>query len=215
MLGISPSTAYLWASDIVLTPEQVERNLRGPTGPQNPEHVAARAAAWSARNRTRRERYQQEGRERARRGGDPLHLAGCMLYWAEGAKGRNALKLVNSDPHMLAFFSKFLRDCFNVTASDLTVRLNVYLNNGMPIEEIEDFWLGVLDLPRECLRKHALNPLPTSSSGRRRNKLPYGVCTLALYSTAIVQHIFGAIQEYAGFDEPRWLDGPPRRTATG
>jgi hypothetical protein len=25
-------------------------------------------------------------------------------------------------------------------------------------------------------------------------------------STRIVQHIYGAIQEYAGFEEPRWLD---------
>ena len=36
--------------------------------------------------------------------------------------------------------------------------------------------------------------------------LPYGVGTLSCCSTAIVQHIYGAIQEYAGFEEPRWLD---------
>jgi hypothetical protein len=59
------------------------------------------------------------------------------------------------------------------------------------------------------LRKHTLNHLPTSSSGGKKNKLPYGVCALrVLRSTRIVQHIYGAIQEYAGFEEPRWLDGP-------
>lgn len=53
---------------------------------------------------------------------------------------------------------------------------------------------------------------PTSSSGRKRNKLPYGVCTLQVRrSTRLVQHIYGAIQEYAAFDEPAWLDGPPRK----
>jgi hypothetical protein len=35
-----------------------------------------------------------------------------------------------------------------------------------------------------------------------------------LKSTHLVQHIYGAIQEYAGFDEPRWLDGPPRKPAS-
>jgi hypothetical protein len=41
----------------------------------------------------------------------------------------------------------------------------------------------------------------------RRNKLPYGVCSIRVRrSTRILQHIYGAIQEYAGFDEPRWLD---------
>jgi hypothetical protein len=56
------------------------------------------------------------------------------------------------------------------------------------------------------LRKHAINHLPTSSSGQAKNKLPYGVCTLRVYDTRLVQHIYGAIQEYAGFDEPSWLD---------
>jgi hypothetical protein len=55
------------------------------------------------------------------------------------------------------------------------------------------------------LRKHTLNHMPTSSSGRARNKLPYGVCTVYVHSTRVVQHIYGAIQEYGGFDEPAWL----------
>jgi hypothetical protein len=87
------------------------------------------------------------------------------------------------------------------------------LGNGLTIDQIEGHWLEQLELPRSCLRKHAINPLPTSSSGAKKHKLPYGVATLALNSTEIVQHIYGAIQEYAGFDEPRWLDGPPRKRA--
>jgi hypothetical protein len=51
-----------------------------------------------------------------------------------------------------------------------------------------------------------LNHLPTSSGGRPKNKLPYGVCSLVVHSTWMVQHIYGAIQEYAGFEEPAWLD---------
>ncbi len=56
------------------------------------------------------------------------------------------------------------------------------------------------------MRKHTLNHYPTSSSGRKRNKLPYGTCSLAVFDSRIVQHIYGAIQEYGGFEEPRWLD---------
>jgi len=48
--------------------------------------------------------------------------------------------------------------------------------------------------------------MPNSSSGRARNKLPYGVCTIRVTSTRVVQHIFGAIQEYGSFDEPAWPD---------
>ena len=133
-----------------------------------------------------------------------------MLYWAEGAKAKNSVLLANSDPHMLAFFRRFLTDRFDVPPSDFTMSVNVYLNNGISIDEIEGYWLGVLELPQTCVRTHILNHMPTSSSGQRRNKLPYGVCRLRVHSTRIVQHIFGAIQEYADFDEPRWLDCAPR-----
>ena len=129
-----------------------------------------------------------------------------MLYWAEGAKSRNTVKLVNSDPALIVFFARFLRESLGVRDEDIRVCLNVHLNNGMTIEEIEMYWLDRLGLPRSCLRKHTLNAKPTSSSGSKPSKLPYGVCTLRVNSTQLVQHIFGAIQEYAGFDNPAWLD---------
>lgn len=50
-----------------------------------------------------------------------------------------------------------------------------------------------------------INHLPTSSSGKAHNKLPFGVCALAVYSTRAVQRVYGAIQEYAGHEEPAWL----------
>src|SRR5687768_9748789 len=112
-LGVSVGSVHRWTKDIVLTPEQQERNRSGPGGPQSPEHIKKRMATWSKRNRDRRLAYQAQGRERARER-DPLHMAGCMLYWAEGAKSRNQLVFANSDPAMLRFFSKFLRDCMGV-----------------------------------------------------------------------------------------------------
>jgi hypothetical protein len=209
-LGVSVSTVHVWTRDIELTPEQKARNLAGPRGPRSPEAIARFVRTWSGMNRERRRSYQDEGRKRATLG-EAVHQAGCMLYWAEGSKHRNSLAFANSDREMVVFFVRFLRDCFDLQPHDFTLRLNVYTTNGLTIREIEDHWLWALELPRTCLRKHSINHRPTSSSGTRRSKLPYGVCTIRVRrSTRLVQHIYGAIQEYAGFDEPRWLDGPPR-----
>ena len=135
-----------------------------------------------------------------------------MLYWAEGARTGTTLCFANSDPNMLVFFCGFLRDSMKVPSADMTVRINAYTGNGMTMAEIEGWWLDALGLPTESLRKGVENHLPTSSSGRKANKLPLGVCTLRVKkSTRLLQHIYGAIQEYGGFDEPRWLDGPPRK----
>ena len=72
-LGVSPGTVHVWTSDIELTPEQRHRNLYGPRGPANPEHVAARAAAWGRKCRAKRLAHQLEGRTRARQR-DPMHM---------------------------------------------------------------------------------------------------------------------------------------------
>jgi hypothetical protein len=39
----------------------------------------------------------------------------------------------------------------------------------------------------------------------KRNTLPFGTATLSVSSTRIVQSIYGAIQEYGGFERPEWL----------
>lgn len=206
-LDVSPSSAYAWTKDIELTEEQRLANLRGPRGPHNPEHIRRRARAWAARCRDRRLGYQEEGRAAAR-AGDPLHRAGCMLYWAEGSKRRNAVQFTNSDPHMLVFFRRFLVMALETEPAAIHLSINVYTNNGMTIEQIERYWLDLLELPDSSARHHIQNHMPTSSSGRAKNKLPYGVARLSVHQTRLVQHIYGAIQEYAGFEEPRWVDGP-------
>ena len=59
-----------------------------------------RALPVVERWRNIRRTYQEEGRRRARQG-DPLHQAGCMLYWAEGTKNRNTACVTNSDVHLI------------------------------------------------------------------------------------------------------------------
>jgi hypothetical protein len=203
-LGVSVSSAHLWTSDIALSAAQAEFNLRGPGGPLNPDRAHRAAITWSRKCAERRVEYQEEGRRRARMS-DALHLAGCMLYWAEGSKARNSVKLANSDAQMVRFFRHFLTEAMGVPQEKISMTLNVYTTNGLTIEELERYWLDLLELPPSSARKHTLNHMPTSSSGRARNKLPHGVCTLGVHSTRLVQHIYGAIQEYARFDEPRWL----------
>ncbi len=207
-VGVSPSTVSIWVRDIELLPRHREALIKKNRDARLP---GGRNEVWRELSRTRRRQYQDKGRQRARTG-EILHLAGCMLYWAEGSKERNSVLFANSDPAMMVMFLRFLRECFGLTPAEMTLRLNVYTNNGLSIEDIETYWLELLSLPRSSLRKHMVNHCPTSSSGLKRNKLPYGVCTLRVkQSTWLVQHIYGAIQGYAGFDEPRWLDGPPRK----
>jgi transposase-like protein len=198
-LNVSQGTVSRWVRDIQLTEEQQEAlATRNPVyswqvlGPKERSRKA----------RVVRESQQKRGREKV---DDGHFVAGCLLYWAEGAKGRNRCKLVYSDPEMMVWWVDFLLAHFECTKSDMVVQINVHLGNGLSVEEVEEFWLTKLGLPKECLRKTMVNRTPSSSSKKGKGKLPYGVCAVSLHRTDVVQQIYGAIQEYVGFERPEWL----------
>ncbi len=203
-IGVSKSSASTWTRDIQLTPEQ-----RAALTEKNRIHgnQIKGAQAVSEKFRKLRRQAQAEGRTKAREK-NWLHIAGCMLYWGEGRKERNFVSLINSDPHLLRFFIKFLHECFKIKGSNIAVRINCYTNNGLSQREIEEFWLHTLELPQSSLRKTTVNRRPKSSQQKAatQRKLLYGVCTLEIGNTHIAQHIYGAIQEYANFENKAWLD---------
>ena len=196
-LGVARSTVSLWVREIELSDRQhAEIALRG---------ASARSRARSAYFRARRRDFQEEGRAAARTA-DPLHVAGCMLLWAEGSKHRNMVEFVNSDPAMMTLFLRFLRRYFDPPADALRLTCNLFSDHKERQREIEDFWLATGQLPRSCLRKSIVNVYSRASKRTRVNRLPYGTCGVRFHSTRAVQHIWGAIQEYGCFERPEWLD---------
>ena len=196
MVGVSQSTASIWVRDIKLSREQ-----RGAlVGRARKRRNESRSAHFRGRRLT----FQAHGRMLARCG-DPVHAAGCMLYWAEGSKSQNAVQFVNSDPAMVRFFAHFLRRYYGVAVDDFTVTCNLFADHAERQREIEQFWLDTLDLPRTCLRKSTVNVYSKYSKKLRRNRLPYGTVRVCVHSTAIVQSIYGGVQEYGGFERPEWL----------
>ena len=129
-----------------------------------------------------------------------------MLYWAEGAKERNRLKVTNSDPELLAFFASFLRSEFGLSSEQMRLYCNLFADHVERQREIEDYWLKRLELSRSSLRKSTVNVYSKHSKRTRIGKLPYGTSALVVHSTRIVQTISGSIQEYGGFERPEWLD---------
>jgi len=202
IVGVSVSSVSLWVRDIELTAEQqAALDARNPR--LNGQRLGARR--WSERCRQQRVLAQAHGRGLARLD-EPAFAAGCMLYWAEGSKSRNAAELVNADAGMLRMFLRFIERYYDVTPSRTTFSVNCFMNNGLSLDEIEAWWLEQLDLPRTCLRKAIVNR-PSSASRRRRHRiLLHGTGRLAVNSTFVVQSIYGGIQEIAGIDRPEWLD---------
>jgi hypothetical protein len=200
-LGVARSTASVWVRDIAL--DEAQRAKLEAADP-----VASRRRtgqlAWSRLTREARCEAQLLGRQAAAARG-PLHEAGCMLFWAAGSRSRNKVTFTNADSDMVRFFLRFLRECYGVTDDQVSLSINCHLGNGLTVADIEQWWLERLALPSSCLRAAAVNRA-SSASRRVRRPLLHGTARLVVHSTAIVQSIYGAIQEYAGCSRPEWAE---------
>ncbi len=196
-LNVSKGTVSLWVRDIRLSHEQIaalKENQRRYGG-QNSGAQRNRLKAQELRRL-----YQERGRIKAREG-HPLHLAGCMLYWAEGAKDKHRLYFVNSDPNMVCLFKRFLSEELAIFDCDITITILCHTTDIDEIRRIEQYWLDLLGLPQSSLRK----TIHKVGSEKSRHVLKHGICSMRVYRVEAVQHIYGAIQEYGGFDNPDWL----------
>ncbi|MCB9452042.1 MAG: hypothetical protein H6672_11420 [Anaerolineaceae bacterium] len=197
-LGVSKGSVSVWVRDIELTEDQIEqlKTKQHRYGAQNEGSRANRKKFMKMRRL-----YQEEGRAKAREERS-LHMAGCMLYWAEGAKKRGRVYFVNSDPNMMTFFIRFLRTEMGVADEHFTITIHCHATDLKEIYRIEQYWLDLLHLPPTALRKTQIK----QGSDTRRNRLENGLCGLGVNNTQLVQHIYGAIQEYGGFENLAWLD---------
>ena len=196
LVGVSQASVSVWVRDIDLSDRQREALADRARSRRN--------RSRSAHFRTHRRAFQDEGRALAH-SADPLHAAGCMLYWAEGSKSRNAAQFVNSDPKMVQLFVGFLRRYWEVPDEAIRIDCNLFADHRERQREIEQFWLDTLGLPAACLRKSTVNVYSKHSQKKRQNRLPYGTVRVCVHSTRVVQSIYGAIQEYGGFERPEWL----------
>jgi transcriptional regulator with XRE-family HTH domain len=200
VLEVSRNSVSRWVRDIELTPQQLA-NLAAKDPVLSGRLTGTNARAEQARGK--RLSYQTNGRSLVRLG-DPEFVAGCMLFWAEGSRDRNAVRFTNSDPAMMVFFLRFLRRHFEVTDDMVTIWCNLFAERVESRYRIERFWLRTLELPTSSLGKSTVNAYSKHSRKRRTNMLPYGTCRIAVYRTHIVQALYGAIQEFAGFERPGW-----------
>jgi len=188
LMGVSQTTVSNWVRGIELSAEQKKDLV---------------FRSQSLRYCKERLRFQEEGRQLARKM-EALHSQGCMLYWAEGNNyvGNHSAGFTSSNPKMVALFLAFIRHYWDVPEKKMRMRLAYYTGNGVKEDEIIKFWLEVTGLGHENMRKHQVNVVPKSSKGRRKGKLPYGVCHLGINDFRISEHIKGAIAEYVKQSNP-------------
>lgn len=195
-VGVSRGTVSVWVRDIKLTTEQADALSR-----RNPvfHRQNAGAQANKKKGEENRQRWREQGTEEADTS-NWLHVAGCMLYWAEGWRRNNRATVAfsNSDADMMCLFVRFLREFYEISDDEISVSINCYTDVSS-VKECEKYWLGKLQLSRRSLKKTIADNRPACTKRRRNGLLKYGTCKVLVHRTDVLQRIYGSLSEYAGF----------------
>ena len=195
LLNVSKGTLSAWLSGIDISDDQklaMAQRSRARGG------VAMFAGAETNRRRglEKRESYREEGRQAAKMG-NSLHQMGCVLYWAEGVKGRNSASFVNGDPVMMRSFSRFLfGPVVKADPRKASFSVGCYVDI-LTMSEIEEFWVEQIGFDLRST-KHRVKPTRVERLAFCHPKRPHGICPLHINDTRVVQHIYGALEVYAG-----------------
>lgn len=78
-----------------------------------------------------------------------LLIAGIALYWAEGFKNKHEKRLgfCNSDPQMILFYLRWLKEALGISKKYITARvsLNIAYENKEP--KIKEYWADIVGIP--------------------------------------------------------------------
>ena len=197
ILKVSTGTVSRWTRNIDFDLEH--KVAVSSTGYRFLETYKDNGKVMSNKAREKRTLFQKIGSDRMTSVCPDLFTLGCMLYWCERSKSKNAIVMSNSDPDVQVLFVKFLKECLGIPKDRITLRIHGYLNNGISQEEIEAYWLSLLGLSKENLRKGFYDAHSPSSSRRKRNLL-YGTSHITVCDTEKLHMIYGGIAAVCGKD---------------
>lgn len=169
VLPVVKGTLAGWCKDIRLTEDQIEAiKARVPSQKGVPKDTN-----WKRREEV--ERIREMARlEAHQRMGEPLWIAGNVLYWGEGDKSSRRLSLVNSDPKALNLFVAWTRTYHNRNACFV---LALHLHHGNDDQAAQEWWRKQLKMPEAAFHKTFIKPPGT---GHRKNHLANGVCRVLM-----------------------------------
>lgn len=116
--------------------------------------------------------------------GDPLFIAGLMIYWGEGDRKleNGAIRVSNTDPALLKFFYFFIKKYLHEISHNIRAYLVLYPD--LDEEECKKYWSKNIEIPMERFMKS------TYIHGRHLTKrLAYGICTITISSRAYKEKI--------------------------
>ncbi len=129
-----------------------------------------------------------------------LHIAGLMLYWAEGSKAnKSVVDFVNSNAEMVCLFLHMLKTIYQINTARLRVLIYCYSNHDT--DNLISHWSTLLNIPinqfTQPYVRHNFDP-------NKSHKMPYGLVHIRYSDTRLLSQIKADIDIIAKEFKPGW-----------
>lgn len=153
-----------------------------------------RNAMQKKREQLEREVYRQQRKRLINIKRESFFIAGLMLYLGEGdKKNRVRVGLANTDPAVIQFFVKWLKDFLGVDKHRIRAELHLYEN--MDIEAEKLFWEKTTGLSKKQFYKTQIRKLREGSFTYQESQR-HGTCSIIFTNVEKKREITMAIKAF-------------------
>jgi len=169
---VSKSTLTLWLRGINFSPnKEVQNRVRG---------AALKVSKWSHRNKmqsletARKRALTKLGALSSR----DLFLLGLGVYIGEGTKTKEHVRVINSDPRVIALAIRWFEESFGLKTKNFKITLHLYPDND--VKKSIAFWSRITNIPRSHFGKTQIDR--RKKTLKKRGMLKHGTAHLYVQS---------------------------------
>lgn len=169
---VSKSTLSLWLRSVPFTPNQkVQNRVRKAT--QSIAEYSYRNKKYSLELATQRAKETLGTLSRR-----DLLMVGVGLYIGEGSKSKGIVRVVNSDPRVIAVAIRWFEEIFNLPTKHFSLSIHLYPDNDL--EKSLKFWSNATGIPLNQFGKTQVDTRKKRMG--KRGMLKYGTAHLGVRS---------------------------------
>lgn len=184
-LSVSKGSVSLWVRNVELTSDQVNKlNKNG----FSVSAIEKRRASRLVNEKKKRDTVMIEaGKDIKKITQEELKLIGVSLYWAEGGKTKNSVRISNSDSCIIRVMMRFFRQICSV--EEHKFRVQVHTHSHLNVRNAENYWSSLTGIPVSQFYKTYAKP--SVSSLGKKDSLPYGTVQIYVCDTKLFLVIKG------------------------
>lgn len=187
LVGVSKGSVSSWVRDIPLSKKQqlsLQANSHSRVTVEK-----RRMARITNTNRRHTQIFEAALHEASVLSKDPEWCVGIALYWGEGGKTQNMVRIANSDAAVIQRMMHFFRTLVGVPEDKFRVHVHAFTH--VDLEEVETYWSNVTKVPRTQFFKTYTKP--SAASKKKRHALARGTAEIYVLDTTLFFRMMGWI----------------------